>query len=304
VKGVAMLKSFQRHLYSTAGDVGLAALADRARTWLALLEEAWRARNETDGFCKLFKVLVDAITALDRVDLRTPQIQLRPTTAGEVPLSVTCKLARALVDSLAAGDIIAERNAMEALAAAGLACGRVDFELGFRSALAELLIEAGEYNRAVATIDANLPVQSSFPYSQYLLYLALRKQKQAGLIAGSPRICLDDLSDRFCERPFTTILTISSSMKPSKRGHAEPALHACDCAGMLPYPLNGSRLDDAGGIGDVWNGPEAQEIRRSILEGDYTYCAPLVCPYLVKGSLPRRDDIVLIQSELDSPAAA
>jgi hypothetical protein len=73
---------------------------------------------------------------------------------------------------------------------------------------------------------------------------------------------------------------------------------------MLPYPLNGSRLDDAGGIGDVWNGPEAQEIRRSILEGDYTYCAPLVCPYLVKGSLPRRDDIVLIQSELDSPAAA
>ena len=124
---------------------------------------------------------------------------------------------------------------------------------------------------------------SASPYSQYLLYRALQKQKQAGLIATSSRVCLDDLSTRFCEQPFTTLLTLSGR-------NSKPDTYACNCAAMLPYALE-APLDEADESGDLWNGPEAQEIRRSILDGDFTYCAPLVCPYLVNGTLPKRDEI-------------
>ena len=286
-----MRKLFQHHLYSSAGAAWLDALADRAEGRLGQLADAWRTRHEAEGFARLLDALSDAITALDSPDLRTPQIRLRPISSGEVPVSVTCKLARAFVEHLAGGDKRVARDALEALAAAAQARPNIVCEMGFRAALAELFAEDGDYDRAVAAIEANLAVQSACPYSQYLLHQTLLKRKRAGLIANSSRVCLDDLSDRFCERPFTTILTVPSSLGASKGGDAEPALHACDCAGMLPYPLGGTQSEGGDGAGDLWNGREAQEIRRSILEGEFTYCAPLVCPYIVKGNLPRRDEV-------------
>ncbi len=279
-----MLSVFQRHLYSSAGEAGLADLLGRIEIWVGPLTDAWRPRDEADGFFRLFEVLTDAIAAVDRVDLRTPQIRLRPSTDGDIPVGVICKLARALVEYLADGDKLAQRAAMEALAAAGHSRARAGFEQGFRAALAELFIEEGDYDQAVPAIEANLSIQSASPYSQQLLYHALLKQKQAGLIADSSRVSLDDLSNRFCEQPFTMILTLS--------GHnSKPDTYACNCAAWLPYPLPESRLDDAEEDGDVWNGPEARELRRSILEGDFSYCSLLMCPYIVKGSLPKRDDV-------------
>lgn len=288
-----MLSALRRHLYSSAGEPGIIDLLGRAQTWFGLLTEAWRSRNEVEGFFRLFNVLADAITALDSFDLRTQQIRLRPFTDGEIPVAVICKLARAWIEYLAAGDELAEQNAFESLAVAGRSGVRPrEFERGFRAALTEFLIEKGDYELAVATIDKNLMVRSLCPYSQHLLYHALRKQREAGVIGGSSRIGLDDLSDRFCEQPFETISTSPPLMSaPVGGGGSKPVPYACSCAGMLPYPL--ARPGSGGNeqIEDIWNGPEAQEIRRSILEGDFTYCNRMLCDRLLNGGLPKRQDI-------------
>ena len=39
--------------------------------------------------------------------------------------------------------------------------------------------------------------------------------------------------------------------------------------------------------GDVWNSSGAQEIRRSILDGDYSYCSRTLCPMIANDNLPR-----------------
>lgn len=290
-----MLLAFKHHLYSNAGESGLIDLLGRARTWLGPLTVAWRSRNDgKNGFSRLFDVLVDAIEALDSFDLRPREIRLRPVTAGEIPVGVICKLVRALVEYFAASDEFAEREALESLAAAGSSYIRAEFELGLRAALAEFLIEKGEYALATATIDENLLVRSLCPYSQHLLYRALLKQKEVGMITGSPRIGLDDLSDRFCERPFNSIATSPPSTSPPiGKGGSKPVVYACRCPSMLPYPIAGfpSRRDEDENIENIWNGPEIQEIRRSIIEGDFTYCSRTTCHYLTNGSLPKKDDI-------------
>lgn len=280
-----MLSNLQRQFYSTAGEAGLVDLVGRAQIWLEPLGEAWRARNDENGISRLAGVLIDAITAVDRVDLRPFEVRLRPTTIGPVPVGVICKMTRALVEHLAQGDNSAERTALEALAAAGPSCGSLEFELAFRAALAEFLIEGGDYDLALAAIDQNLALGLN-EYSQHLLYRALSKQKQLGVIADSPRIGLDDLSDRFCEQPFVAIAT----RPPDGDSHGKPTLFACWCPGMLPYPLS-RRPEGDSGAEDIWNGPEIQELRRSILDGDYTYCSRMLCARTLNATLEKKDDI-------------
>jgi MoaA/NifB/PqqE/SkfB family radical SAM enzyme len=56
----------------------------------------------------------------------------------------------------------------------------------------------------------------------------------------------------------------------------------------LPFEVSG-RGDDLT-ANDVWNGPQIQEIRRSIHDGDFKYCSRLLCPFLVKNSLPTKQE--------------
>lgn len=93
-----------------------------------------------------------------------------------------------------------------------------------------------------------------------------------------------DFSNRFCSQPFSTIATLPPAQK-----HLPPAVFACSCPGMLPYPLNsGTQQRNSE---PIWNGPEAQEISRSILDGDFTYCSTMLCPYLIKNNLPLKSEI-------------
>lgn len=276
---------FSRLLYSTAGDAGLLDLESRAQIWLEPLSEAWRSTNEADRFSRLFDMLAAAITDLDTVDLRPSQVRLRP--AGGIPVGVICKLTRALIEFLAEGDEDSERSALDGLVVARQSRNQSDFDFGFRAALAEFLIDVGAYDRAVALIDENLS-RRNCPYSQHLLFRALSRLKQTGVIADSSRIGLGDVSDRFCDQPFQTIATSPPSGNSSG---SRPPLFACSCPSMLPYPLMGSGAGGKMGIEDIWNGPEIQEIRRSVLEGDFTYCSRTLCAPLIKGDLPKRDDI-------------
>lgn len=83
------------------------------------------------------------------------------------------------------------------------------------------------------------------------------------------------LKDRFCPRPFEAIET---------RPNGD--VNTC-CDAWMPAAI--------GNIGDkidtIWNSKAAQEIRRSILDGDFRYCSRVFCPKIVERTLPHRDEV-------------
>lgn len=94
------------------------------------------------------------------------------------------------------------------------------------------------------------------------------------------------LSQRFCSNPFEWIET-----QPNQD------IHFCPAA-WQPAAI-GSLSDDPE---TAWNSPKAQEIRRSILAGDFSHCCHLECPRITGRDLPAREEIL---SEIDpSPAVA
>ncbi|MFO1037296.1 MAG: SPASM domain-containing protein [Geminicoccaceae bacterium] len=86
----------------------------------------------------------------------------------------------------------------------------------------------------------------------------------------------DDLAQRFCSRPFDTFEL-----------HESGDVYAC-CVSWLPAPIGNFRRQSAEAI---WNSPTAQEIRRSILDGDFRHCSRIYCPYIVERKLPKRAEV-------------
>jgi MoaA/NifB/PqqE/SkfB family radical SAM enzyme len=84
----------------------------------------------------------------------------------------------------------------------------------------------------------------------------------------------DDLRDKFCYRPFGQF-----------EMHENGNVFLC-CPTWLPGPAGNLNSQDAR---DIWNSKRAQEIRRSILDGDYKYCSREQCPLIVSKSLPTRE---------------
>jgi MoaA/NifB/PqqE/SkfB family radical SAM enzyme len=41
----------------------------------------------------------------------------------------------------------------------------------------------------------------------------------------------------------------------------------------------------------VWNSEQAQEVRRSVLDGDFSYCSRTMCPMIVNDALPRSEEV-------------
>lgn len=150
---------------------------------------------------------------------------------------------------------------------------------GILLALGAMYLEAEEWDKAAATARASLAVQAQCIDAQRLLYDALLGKRGAGIVDAEPSdISLADLTDRFCSRPFTHLVT-------GYKGES----FICDCPGYLPF-TTGSVLK-AGSIDDIWNGDAAQEIRRSILEGDYRYCSRTLCGMITGDFLPKRDEV-------------
>jgi pyruvate-formate lyase-activating enzyme len=82
-----------------------------------------------------------------------------------------------------------------------------------------------------------------------------------------------DLGERFCRAPFEALETAPDGN-----------VYFC-CPAWLPVPIG--RLDNAS-ADRIWNSPTAQEIRRSIHDGDYSYCSRMHCPHLSTHSLPEK----------------
>lgn len=55
--------------------------------------------------------------------------------------------------------------------------------------------------------------------------------------------------------------------------------HLC-CPSWVPKRLNHKILDDGSEDYDVWNSETAQKIRKSVLDGSYSYCNKSLCPHL------------------------
>lgn len=89
-------------------------------------------------------------------------------------------------------------------------------------------------------------------------------------------LAVDDwLEDRFCANPFTDVEIIGSK-----------DVYTC-CAAWLPAPLGSATQD----IREIWEGPRAVELRRSILDGDFSYCSRLNCPKIATRELPRKSEV-------------
>jgi sulfatase maturation enzyme AslB (radical SAM superfamily) len=81
---------------------------------------------------------------------------------------------------------------------------------------------------------------------------------------------------RFCSRPFQ-FLTIDN----------DASARIC-CDDWLTLPIGDMLSED---VKHVWNSEAAQQIRESIHNGSFRYCNKDVCPDLVAGTLPTKDEV-------------
>jgi len=154
-----------------------------------------------------------------------------------------------------------------------------DFAFLFNLVAAFIAFRDGNYEKVVEIAKDNL-TYCNCPASQRYLFdateiLQRNGQSTFGIVARK-----DQLKEKFCPNPFTTLATGTDGRK----FNAEPTLHACNCPSALPFRIKGNTIAEA------WNGREAQEIRRSILEGDFSYCRQS-CHLITQNKLPNRKDI-------------
>ena len=154
-------------------------------------------------------------------------------------------------------------------------------------------LAAGLYDDAAECARRALNIVSACPESQRLLMDALRaRQRAGGRIDRLAQAGLADLRGRFCPRPFEVLVSTQSTGWSSETNTTEQVMGAsylCDCAAWLPFIAG--NVVEAESPDDVWNSSGAQEIRRSILDGDYSYCSRTLCPLIVNDSLPRTEEV-------------
>lgn len=134
----------------------------------------------------------------------------------------------------------------------------------YRPALAvqgQLLLEAGRLDEAAKQLQACLAIGYDDVEVQRLF-----------LEATGRRSPLRERAGLFCNMPFTDFEILDN-------GDVYP------CSNVnLPFPVGNVLVSS---WEDIWSSPAAQEVRRSILDGDFRYCAPMTCP--LQHGLPRRD---------------
>ena len=101
------------------------------------------------------------------------------------------------------------------------------------------------------------------------VYLRARHQAGEGPEPVDPR-------GRFCPKPWREL-----ELRPDMSGHA------C-CPSWLPVPIG--KADGVDGAG-FWNSAAAQAVRRSVLDGSFTWCSRLHCPHITAERLPERSAV-------------
>jgi hypothetical protein len=135
--------------------------------------------------------------------------------------------------------------------------------------LGEALMRAGEFATAREVLEVALTIRQTDLETHQLL-----RQAIDAATPGTARP--NDLSQAFCPLPFERLVT-------SGDGRA----YVC-CPSWLPRSLGGL---EGRSWESIWYSSEAQDIRRSILSGDFRHCSRINCPFIAAGSLPLRRDI-------------
>jgi len=143
---------------------------------------------------------------------------------------------------------------------------------------AELFLAAGDADAAIDVIRRALRVQAVCQTAQQMLYRAYALKREQGSDAAELAVLDYDTSDKFCHLPFT-------HMSTGFRGETYP----CACPAWVPFSI-GSIVEAPSGDA-IWNSDAAAEIRRSILDGDFSYCSKTLCSFITAQKLPRKSDI-------------
>jgi len=214
--------------------------------------------------------VLDACQRLDSDDVRHRSARLR----SYVDVSVQAKAVRAFADYLSARKAFAG----DALNVTALLLEELPDSRPPLLAHAELLIERRRLDEAVAVIQRALRIQAVCPSAQQLLGRAYAAQREEGARAGELDGTDYDLSDKFCPMPFTHLAT----------GHKGEAFVCC-CPAWVPFAAG--NVLEAPSADAVWNSEVAAEIRRSVHDGDFSYCSRTLCTYIAARKLPKKAEI-------------
>ena len=89
---------------------------------------------------------------------------------------------------------------------------------------------------------------------------------------------------KFCHKPWEQLELVSDALNPELDAQG---FLCCSC--WVPKSVGNVETDS---ILDVYNSPKAQQIRQSILDGEFSYCVKEQCPHIQNGTLPDVDDIL------------
>lgn len=210
----------------------------------------------------------------DSDDLRFADRKLRPYSDIVVPSAVLAEAVRRV-----SADPAARAEIADALCKCSSG-GNVAFV-----AAAQMQLEAGNPSAAIIAAKSALGIESACPIAQQILFDAYVARDGKGV--KNPDVFTGELTRKFCSLPFDYLAVVDFPVPGSKVISARG--FACACGGWLPYPI--ADLLEVSDWNAMWNGEAAQEIRRSILDGDYTYCSRTLCPYIVQDSLPELDAV-------------
>jgi wyosine [tRNA(Phe)-imidazoG37] synthetase (radical SAM superfamily) len=259
-------------IYALESCSDLVAFQEQLATNLASIGQFYELLSDQPETDKAFAdKLVNTCMVLDSGKIWHRGSKLR----SHIDVSLQVRILRAILEALSSLPLQPDRSLI------ALATLIVKQAPTYRPALivsGECSLQAGDYERAINAARQALALESSCPTTQQLLFKAskLRNQVEPGVTTTD--IALYDLQDRFCSMPFDTLVTAG-----------EGASFLCTCGGWLPYPVGD--ILEAGSVEEIWNSDSAIELRRSILDGDFSYCSRTLCAAIVGNTLPRKSEV-------------
>jgi MoaA/NifB/PqqE/SkfB family radical SAM enzyme len=241
--------------------------------------KAWRAGRA--GEAELVIALLEASAEADDGTLWHRELRFR----SYVDVSLQAKVLRVLV-----GRVASAGATTPLLLAAAVVNHAPDSRPGL-IVYGDLLLDAGEVDAALDIARRALRIQAVCMTAQDVLLRAYRAKRAAGSTDAEFGVVDFDLTDRFCAAPFTHLST-------GFEGNA----FTCTCPAWVPFPVG--NVHEAESPEAVWNSDVAAEIRRSVLDGDFSYCSRTQCSFIQTHKLPRRDEVTnpLLRRYIDEHA--
>lgn len=230
----------------------------------------WRA-DEGKGR-ELAECLLNVCTRIDDGTVWHKDSKLR----SYVDVSIQVRALRIFIDCLSAKSGVSA--SIDSLSLTALLLGHFPNSRVALLVRAEILLEMSEVDPAIDVIQRALRIQAVCTSAQQLLFRAYQAKRDMGSTDDVLKVLDYDLKDKFCLAPFKILST-------GWKGSA----HACACPAWVPFPIENVLTAESADA--VWNSDAAVEIRRSILDGDFSYCSRTLCSFITAQKLPRKDEI-------------